>query len=313
MSASFRWTCASTPRTSTCAGSRARPKTCARSPACSTASATVRGTVADPKIAGRVDWRDGVVAVTGFGQYERIHLALHGDANRVVVDELVASSGAGKARITGDGTRSAAGKGYEIALQSDLQRFPHLQAGAAAGQRVAGIDAQGAGGAVRHPCLARHRGRTHRAGATQSARTCSALEAPADVVLVDGEQPLNRAQEKKLRALTGVRCRRREARPRAQPPATQPAHEGERAAPVVGQRQGRQPRARPRPRLPHPGQRPHACVRPGHRPSRPHRRVRPALRSEGGFDADLERRGPTARRSTSAPNTSTKPRTSPCC
>ena len=62
--------------------------------------------------------------MTGLGEYQRIHLAMHGDANRVVVEELVASSGGGKARITGDGTRAASGKGYDIALQSDLQKFP---------------------------------------------------------------------------------------------------------------------------------------------------------------------------------------------
>ena len=252
-----------------------------------TASATVSGTVADPKIAGRIDWRDGVVAITGLGQYERIHLALHGDANRVVVDELVASSGAGKARVTGDGTRSAAGKGYEIALQSDLQRFPIYKQGQPLANvslesklkgRVAPFDTRVA--------LDIADARVELADAER--KSLQRLEAPADVVLVEGDRPLNRAQEKKLRALTGVR-RRRCAAGRRPATGTQPAHEGERTAQVMGQRQGRQPRARSRPRLPYPGQRPDACLRPGHRPSRPHRRVRTALRSESGFDADLER------------------------
>ncbi len=168
-----------------------------------TASATVTGTVADPKIAGRVDWRDGVVAITGFGQYERIHLALHGDANRVVVDELVASSGAGKARITGDGTRSAAGKGYEIALQSDLQRFPIYKQG----QPLANVSLESKVKGRVAPFDTRVSldiadARVELAEAER--KSLQRLEAPEDVVLVKGDQPLNRAQEKKLRALTGV-------------------------------------------------------------------------------------------------------------
>ena len=166
-----------------------------------TASATVSGTVADPKIAGRIDWRDGVVAITGLGQYERIHLALHGDANRVVVDELVASSGAGKARVTGDGSRAATGKGYEIALQSDLERFPIYKQG----QPLANVSLE-----------AKLKGRVSPFDtrvtldiadsrvelADVNRKSLQSLEVPADVVLVDGDRPLNRAQDKKLRALT---------------------------------------------------------------------------------------------------------------
>jgi translocation and assembly module TamB len=167
-----------------------------------TASATVGGTVADPKLAGRVDWSEGVVAVTGFGQYERIHLALRGDANGVVVDELVASSGGGKARVQGDGKRTP-GKGYEIALQANLDRFPIYKQGQPLANvslesklkgRVAPFDTR----------IALEIGDARVQLAEADRKRLQPLEVPADIVLVEGDKPLNRAQEKKLRALTGV-------------------------------------------------------------------------------------------------------------
>ena len=47
-----------------------------------TSSVTIRGTVSDPRVAGKLEWKDGVLAVTGYGEYKQIHLALHGERRR---------------------------------------------------------------------------------------------------------------------------------------------------------------------------------------------------------------------------------------
>ena len=84
-----------------------------------TAALTIRGTVADPRVAGRLEWKDGELAVTGFGAYKGIHLALHGDASSVVLDELAGASGSGKARVTGTAKHRDDGKGYDVAAHAN--------------------------------------------------------------------------------------------------------------------------------------------------------------------------------------------------
>ena len=164
-----------------------------------TASLTMHGTTADPRLGGRLDWKDGVVAVTGFGEYKRIHLALHGDERDLVLDELSAASGAGAVRLVGHATHRA-DRGYDVAASTKLDRFPVY----AQGQPLATVS------------LTSHlNGRASTSGARLNVdiddahielsdakrKDLQSLNVPADVVLMDGPKPLNDAQAVKLRAL----------------------------------------------------------------------------------------------------------------
>jgi translocation and assembly module TamB len=173
-----------------------------------TASIAVRGTASDPRVTGRLEWTDGVLGVSGLGAYTGIHLALHGDERALTLDELAASSGAGRARVTGKATRAAAGSAtqsatnahYDVAADAKLDRFPIYRQG----QPLAVVS-----------LAARLNGRAARADTRLGVdiddahvelketkrRDLQSLDAPADIVLVDGGRPLNRAQAAKLRAL----------------------------------------------------------------------------------------------------------------
>ena len=78
------------------------------------ATPPLRGTLADPRLAGRLEWKDGRLAFTGFGEYE-------GDPPRVARRRAEAGarragqarSGHGKARVTGE--RSHVHGQYEVA------------------------------------------------------------------------------------------------------------------------------------------------------------------------------------------------------
>lgn len=163
------------------------------------ASGRITGTAADPRVSGRLEWNQGRVAITGMGEYRNIHLALSGDAQNLTLEELVAESGGGRARITGKGVHQASG-GYRITLASDVRNFPVYMQGQAlatvtveakADTRVSprGVDARVSVDEARVELTDEKR------------KNVQSLARPADVVLTDDGEPLNRAQAAKLAAL----------------------------------------------------------------------------------------------------------------
>ena len=166
-----------------------------------TGSATMRGTIAAPRPAGRLEWTDGVLVVSGFGAYQKIHLAVHGDEHGVTLDELSAASGSGTARITGN-AKLAGARGFDVAADAKLNRFPiHGQ-----GQTLAVVSL--ASKLHGHAALDDTRLRAdiddaHVELTDAKRKDLQSLDAPADIVLVERGAPLNRAQEAKLRALEG--------------------------------------------------------------------------------------------------------------
>jgi translocation and assembly module TamB len=164
-----------------------------------TASATIRGSFADPRVAGRLEWTDGVVAVTGFGEYKKIHLLLRGDANDLVLEELSAASGSGKARVTGS-AKHRDGGGYEVSADAKLDHLPIYTEGQALA--VVSLTSRFHGRAA--PLDTRLKVDIDDARIElpeTDRRDLQPLAVPPDVVLMDGDEPLNRAQAAKLRAL----------------------------------------------------------------------------------------------------------------
>ena len=92
-----------------------------------TASITGQGTFASPRLNGRLEWRNGVIATSGYGQFQEVHLALHGDQDWITLDHLTAKSGEGSAHLSGSAERTA--DGYQLAAQSQVSRFLLYQEG----------------------------------------------------------------------------------------------------------------------------------------------------------------------------------------
>ena len=168
------------------------------------AAATVGGTVSDPHINGRVEWKGGQLAITGLGGYRDIHLAVHGDEQKLLLDELTAKSGNGTARITGDAAHAAGS--YHFTARADVSRFPIYQEGQPLAQ--VSIVTTVSGSAAPFDTRADIQIQDARIELSDAKRkNLQPLASPNDVVLVDAGQPLNKAQAERLRALIAARPR----------------------------------------------------------------------------------------------------------
>jgi translocation and assembly module TamB len=167
-----------------------------------TASLTVQGTVAAPRMDGQLEWKDGVLRVAGFGEYRDIHLALRGDDKAIVLDELKAASGAGHARVTGT-ARRAGGNAYDVTADAKLDHLPLYNEGqplavVSLTSRIRGhaeppdtkLDVDIDEARIELPETKR--------------KELQPLTEPKDIILMDGGKPLNREQAAKLKALEKV-------------------------------------------------------------------------------------------------------------
>jgi len=164
-----------------------------------TASLSVRGSAADPRVNGRLEWSDGVVAITGIGEYKKIHLLVHGDADQVTLDELSSASGSGSARVTGSASHKPGG-GYDVAATTKLERFPIYVQGQP--MAIISLDSHLNGRAGASGAKLNLEVDDARIELTDAKRKdLQSLDAPKDVVLMNGDQPLNAAQAARLHAL----------------------------------------------------------------------------------------------------------------
>ena len=110
-----------------------------------TASLDGEGTLSAPRVSGRLEWTAGTLALSGFGDYREIHLVLHGDERKLVLEELVAKSGGGRARI--DGRRRAHRRSRLSPFRASPRRsLPRVCRGTKGRRRLARRRAPGAPG-----------------------------------------------------------------------------------------------------------------------------------------------------------------------
>lgn len=185
------------------------------------ADLTVSGTLADPRPSGRVEWKDGTLTVAGLGEYQHIHLLVHGDQNQLAVDELRADSGRGHARLTGAAVHQPRG-GYQVHTDLRVDKFPAY----VEGQVLANVSLQAA---AQSELSRRHLRSQLKIGSARVALTdvkrkhLEPLSQPGDVILVDRGQPVNPTQAHKL---ASAHAAKPEATAAARPPsepAAQPA------------------------------------------------------------------------------------------
>jgi translocation and assembly module TamB len=168
-----------------------------------TADAKLRGKAGAPAVDGRIEWREGRLAMLDFGSYERIHLLAHGNGREVVLEDLTARGGRGEAKLTGQATR--AGDAYKITSKARLRSFPVF----AGGQPVATVSLDaGATGTASADRIALNAdiSEAHFVLPESNRKRLQALPRPSDVVLFDGDRPLNRDQAKKLKKLLQERA-----------------------------------------------------------------------------------------------------------
>ncbi len=166
------------------------------------ASLDITGTAADPTLAGRFEWKDGGLAITGMGEYKRIHLLAHGDKHRIVLDELRADGGTGRMRVTAQGDHRA-GRGYAIQARLALDDFPAY----VEGQALAAISLRASADA--HISVQQVRAKavisSARVALSDAKRKhLQKMARPADVVLTEGGTPVNAVQARKLAAVTAA-------------------------------------------------------------------------------------------------------------
>ncbi|HZH04054.1 MAG TPA: translocation/assembly module TamB domain-containing protein, partial [Myxococcaceae bacterium] len=86
------------------------------------ADASLTGTVGAPAFRGQLGFRDGRVALAGFGRYQDIELSLEGSNERVELKKLFARSGGGSALLT---ARADLDRGrFTVRGGGELKRFP---------------------------------------------------------------------------------------------------------------------------------------------------------------------------------------------
>ncbi len=86
------------------------------------ANAKVQGTIGVPHVQGKLEWKDGRIALAGYGEYQQIHLLIEGTEQQVQLRELLAHSGGGQAKISAEARR--AGSNLTLSGRVNLDKFP---------------------------------------------------------------------------------------------------------------------------------------------------------------------------------------------
>ena len=183
------------------------------------ASARVRGKAGAPEVDGRVEWKNGRLVITDLGGYDAIHLLVHGNGKEMVLEDLSARAGPGKAHLTARAVRAAPGK-FQVETAARLDRFPVYSDGQPLAALSLGARASGTATATRIDLTTKIT-EAHLALAEGKRKKLQPLKRPADVVLLEDGKPLNREQAKKLRRLLVAR-QAEEKPPAVAPPAAEP-------------------------------------------------------------------------------------------
>lgn len=188
------------------------------------ADVIVSGSFADPRPSGRLEWKEGQLVVAGVGDYTRIHLLVHGDPERLTLDELRADSGPGHVRLAGVADHQSQG-GYRVQSTMNLDKLPaymqgqllaHVSLDASADTQVGGQAASAGAQPTSAPAQSGHvRSRVtvhsaHVALAGVKRKHLQPLSEPGDVIVLDKGKPASSAQARKL-ATTDAALKRHSA------------------------------------------------------------------------------------------------------
>jgi translocation and assembly module TamB len=166
------------------------------------AQVTASGSIGDPRFSGRVQCKGCELQLSGLGDFRDIHLALHGETDKIVLDELSAKSGDGDGRLTATLSRHPGADAYQLAGSVQAKEIPVYQEG----QPLARLSLDAAlsgssGGRGSEADVSVEIREAHVKLSDEKRRQLQRLETPDDVVIVADGRPIDRAQAQKLRAL----------------------------------------------------------------------------------------------------------------
>jgi translocation and assembly module TamB len=184
------------------------------------ANANVQGTIGAPHVRGKLEWKDGKIAITGYGEYQSIHLLVEGTEAQVSVKELLARSGGGELKLKADAQRS----GSQLALtgQTEMNKFPIISDD----QLIATVSLRSTFEGEITPQLVNVRRvsipEAHIELPDTKRKDLQKLDRPEDIVLVANGKPIEKAKYQKALAelgdQTGLGGAGAEDKTAAQPP-----------------------------------------------------------------------------------------------
>ncbi len=191
------------------------------------ADLTAHGSIRDPKFSGHAACNRCELELAGVGDFREIHLAIHGDNDKIVLDELSAKEGDGDGRITATLARKAGGDGYQLTGAVAVKEIPAYSEGQVLAHVSLNAALSGSSGGPGGDADAKVEVQdAHVKLSDEDRRKLQSLQTPDDVVIVEDGHPIDRAQAKKLKALA-----RRSAPPSPLKETTPKS--GESAAPAV--------------------------------------------------------------------------------
>ncbi len=160
-----------------------------------------RGVLSDPHFSGRAECKKCELDLAGMGSFRDVHLALHADTNKLVLDELSAKSGAGHARLTASLSRKEDHSAYDLSGKIDATDMPIYQEGQPLATLTVKADLSGNTGGRQHARAKVDVSEARIHLSDEDRKNLQPLKPPDDVVIVENGRPIDRGQAKRMRAL----------------------------------------------------------------------------------------------------------------
>ena len=93
------------------------------------AEVNAHGSLLEPKFSGHATCHRCELELAGVGDFREIQLAIHGDTDKIVLDELSAKDSNGNGRITASLARKAGGDGYQLTGTVAVKEIPAYSEG----------------------------------------------------------------------------------------------------------------------------------------------------------------------------------------
>ena len=165
------------------------------------ADLNAHGSLRDPKFSGHAACTRCELELAGVGDFREIHLAIHGDTDKIVLEELSTKDGDGEGRVTASLARTAGGDGYQMTGTVAVKEIPAYSEGQVLAHVSLNATLSGHSGGRGGEADAKVKVEdAHVKLSDEKRRQLQSLRTPDDVVLVEDGRPIDRAQAKKLKA-----------------------------------------------------------------------------------------------------------------
>ena len=158
--------------------------------------ARATGTVGAPEGLGKLEWKDGMIGLSGFGEYRQVHLLVNARNDRVSLDDLEAHTDSGFLKLTALGTRD--GPLWTLKADGEAKQFPVFsedQLVATLSLRT-NLDGTARKGNIELDKV--HIPEAHVELPTQARKDLQSLNRPDDIILLKSGKPLDPKRARKI-------------------------------------------------------------------------------------------------------------------